>query len=188
MSVAFTLDPKEQATLGKLACLSIAEEFAGKSVELPDIEEGILTENLGCFVTLYRNGHLRGCIGSMIGTEPLYKNVLRMAKSAAFNDHRFPKLRAEEWNDVQVEISVLGPLSPCPDVNAIEIGRHGLYLVYGKHGGVFLPKVPVEQGWNLAQYLENLCLKAGVHREAWKEESAQILWYEALVFPVDKGM
>ncbi len=186
MSVEFSLNQQEQVILGKLACLAICEGLHIDHEPFPEVESGTLTEELGCFVTLNLNGRLRGCIGSIVGTEPLYKNVVRMAKAAAFDDHRFPKLNATEWNEVQVEISVLGPITACPDVNTIEIGRHGLVLAYGNSRGVFLPKVPVEQGWNLLQYMENLCHKAGVHKDTWKDAKAQIYWYETLVFVVDK--
>ncbi len=186
MSVDFSLDAKDRIILGNIACLAIGQEFAGEKEPLPEMSEGILTEKLGCFVTLYLNGNLRGCIGSIVGVEPLYKNVVRMAKAAAFEDHRFSKLSEEEWENTKMEISVLGPMTLCPDVNSIEVGKHGLMLTLGEKRGVFLPKVPVEQGWDRTAYLDNLCRKAGVPIGAWKHEDAQIHWYEALVFEVNR--
>ncbi len=186
MSIDFSLSPKDKILLGNIACLAIARELANSNEDIPEITEGILAENLGCFVTLYSDGNLRGCIGSIVGVEPLCKNVMRMAKAAAFEDHRFQKLTEEEWENVQMEISVLGPITPCPDINSIELGKHGLLLAYGEHRGVFLPKVPVEQGWDLTAYLENLSRKAGLPRDAWKSEQAKIFWYEALVFDVNR--
>ncbi len=186
MSVTFSLSDKEKKDLGKVACLAISASLAGKEVEVPSSMDGVLNEHLGSFVTLEKNGRLRGCIGTMIGQEPLYVNVARMAHAAAFNDHRFPPLTHDEWPNVDVSISVLGPLTPCPDANAVEIGRHGLLLKLGAKSGVFLPKVAEEQGWNLEAYLENLCYKAGLPSGSWKDSKAQIFWYEALVFDVEK--
>ena len=107
-----------------------------------------------------------------------------MAYSAAFKDPRFLPLTQAEWPNCNVEISVLSDSSRCEDLNQIEIGRHGLILRYQSHSGVFLPQVPVEQGWNREQYLDHLCLKAGVVPGTWKKPECQIDWYEAFVFNV----
>ncbi len=186
MSVTFSLSDDEQKDLGKIACFAISASLAGKGVEVPSKVEGILNEHLGSFVTLEKQGRLRGCIGTMIGQEPLYVNVARMAHAAAFNDHRFPPLTVDEWPNTDVSISVLGPLSPCPNVNEVKIGQHGLLLRLGNKSGVFLPKVAQEQGWNLEAYLENLCAKAGLPAGSWQKPDAQLYWYEALVFDVEK--
>ncbi len=190
MSVAFTISTKEKNALGSIACLAISQKLAGVEEGIPLMNKGVLAEELGCFVTLTKGGQLRGCIGSLVGREPLYINVARMAKAAAFEDHRFPQVTLEEWirkdNPIQVEISVLGPMQPCPNVEDIEIGRHGLLLVLGQRSGVFLPKVPVEQGWDLNAYLENLCRKAQLPAGSWKHPEATLYWYEALVFPVTR--
>ncbi len=190
MSVAFHISTKEKNALGSIACLAISQKLAGAEEGIPLMNKGVLAEELGCFVTLTKGGQLRGCIGSLVGREPLYVNVARMAKAAAFEDHRFPQITLEEWirkdNPIQVEISVLGPMQPCPNIEDIEIGRHGLLLVLGQRSGVFLPKVPVEQGWNLQAYLENLCRKAQLPVGSWEHPEATLYWYEALVFAVTR--
>ena len=88
---------------------------------------------------------------------------------------------------MELEISVLGPLTPCPDPQQVEVGRHGLLLTLQGRSGVFLPKVPVEQGWDLYAYLETLCRKASLPSESWKHPQAQLYWFESLVFLVDKA-
>lgn len=105
-----------------------------------------------------------------------------MARAAAFEDPRFPALDAAEWPHCSLHISVLGPLSPCPDPARIVIGRHGLLLRLGMRQGVFLPQVPVEQGWDLGQYLEHLCRKAGLPAGGWRDPQALLFWFESLVF------
>ena len=77
---------------------------------------------------------------------------------------------------------MLDELTPCPDPEAIEVGRHGLALQYLGHSGVFLPQVPVEQGWDRPTYLEHLCAKAGLPGGSWRAPGARLFWYEALVF------
>lgn len=187
MSVPFSLSAEEQRYLGHVAQCSIAGGLAGKQEqEIPEPPTDVVRQHLGSFVTLTLQGHLRGCIGTIVGREPLFSNVARMARAAAFGDSRFPPLTAQEWERVELEISVLGPLTPCPDPQAVEVGRHGLVLQMGGQSGVFLPKVPVEQGWDLPAYLENLCRKAGLPGGSWKHPAARLFWYEAFAFPVVK--
>jgi uncharacterized protein (TIGR00296 family) len=82
-----------------------------------------------------------------------------------------------------MDISVLDEPTPCPAPDAVEVGRHGLVLQCGGRSGVFLPQVPVEQGWDRQAYLDHLCLKAGLPPGTWRKQDAQLFWYEALVFP-----
>ena len=192
MSTHFSLTDQEKHTLCELARWGIVGGFAGKRPDGPDIPtppDGVLRENLGSFVTLKRAGRLRGCIGTIIPQEELYRNVARMGFASAFQDSRFQPLRPEELEDTEIEVSVLGPITPCPDPEQIEVGRHGLLLRLGGRSGVFLPKVPVEQGWDRLAYLENLCRKAGLPGGSWKDPKAQLFWYEALVFSAkDSGI
>lgn len=192
MALSFNLDEEQKAFLGRQARLAIDTVFQGDAKARPlwpgpecaENHDGLpLSRDLGAFVTLTENGSLRGCIGTIVAHEPLYLNVWNMARAAAFNDPRFSPLTAREWPNVRIEISVLDQPVRCPDINKIEIGRDGLILAWRGKTGVFLPQVPVEQGWNLEEYLDNLCLKAGAPASAWREPDAVIYWYQALVFP-----
>lgn len=198
MAVSFSLDERERAWLSRLARQSIALAVGAEPVmpqvaslaealESPDApgrdEHPVLGRPLGAFVTITLGGNLRGCIGSIVGREPLEENVWRMARAAALEDPRFPPLTAREWARADVEISVLDELTPCPEPARIEVGRHGLALQYAGRTGVFLPQVPVEQGWDREAYLENLCRKAGVPQGSWRLPQARLFWYEAQVFP-----
>ena len=160
MSIAFSLSDTEKQFLSHQARMSIEAGLAGKSVtDAPRppagqfAPESALWRTLGAFVTLNMGERLRGCIGSIVGREPLYATVWHMAQAAAFADPRFPELTLPEWPHVALDISVLDELSPCPGPDAVEVGRHGLVLVYEGHSGVFLPQVPVEQGWDRLAYL-----------------------------------
>ena len=143
-------------------------------------EGSVLRQELGAFVTLKINGRLRGCIGYIVGRGPLYLTVVRMAQAAAFEDHRFTPLTLDELGRVDIEISVLSPITPCPDPEAIEIGRHGLIISKNGRQGLLLPQVPVEWGWDRLTFLDQLCAKAGLKAGDWKQ-GAELHWFEAVV-------
>ena len=187
MALSFTVNAKDQHRLGELARGVIAAAFSPSGEgfpPLPSDASALLRAPLGAFVTLHLQGRLRGCIGNMISEAPLWDTVARMARAAAFTDPRFPPLSPGEWPEVELEISVLGPLSLCPDPDKIEIGRHGLLLTRQGRSGVFLPQVPVEQGWDLPRYLEQLCGKANLPPGSWKGGDARLFWFESVVFSV----
>ena len=198
MGLSFNLNEPERAWLSRLARTSIAlavgaePELSGATVladalrdpAAPDRKQhAVLTRPLGSFVTITLGGNLRGCIGTIVGREPLEENVWRMARAAALEDPRFPPLTAREWERAALDISVLDELTACPDPQRIVVGRHGVALQYGGRSGVFLPQVPVEQGWDRETYLDHLCLKAGVPVGSWRLPGAHLYWYEAQVFP-----
>ncbi len=154
------------------------QEHDDAAVPVPP--EGVLHQPMGAFVTLHKNGSLRGCIGAMIGEKPLYLTVARMARAAAFEDHRFSPVRVEELGEITFDISVLSPLTPCPGPQAIIPGKHGVLLQARGRSAVFLPQVATEQGWSVADMLQNLCRKAGLPLDAWQDPDARLWWYEAL--------
>jgi AmmeMemoRadiSam system protein A len=142
----------------------------------------ILTQNRGVFVTLRREKKLRGCVGRLETADPLEKTVRLMASEAAFGDLRFSPLTGEEFPQCTLQISVLSPLSLCEDVASIQLGVHGLYLTFQWKSGVLLPQVPLEEGWDLDEYLKNICLKAGLGPQAYRERGAKLYTFTALVF------
>ncbi len=144
-----------------------------------------LKEPGAAFVTLKKHGELRGCIGHMEPTDPLWQMIRDRAIDAAVHDSRFPQVRAEELKDISIEISVLSPRVEAKDpLKDIVIGRDGVWLELGYRRGVFLPQVPVEQGWEtVEEYLDHLCQKAGVYQAGcWKSPEARIMRFSALVF------
>ncbi len=144
-----------------------------------------LTEPGAAFVTLRKHGRLRGCIGHMEPSDPLWKMIRDRAINAAVHDGRFEKVTAAELADIQVEISVLTPRVDVKDpLSEIEIGRDGVWMQLGMNRGVFLPQVPVEQGWDSVDiYLDHLCRKAHVPQPGcWKSPEAKIQRFTALVF------
>lgn len=135
----------------------------------------------GAFVTLRKKGELRGCIGQMTPAGPLRRVVGAMAFAAAFEDPRFPKVRANELKDIEVEVSVLTPFREVPSAAAVVPGRDGVLLQKGRSSAVFLPQVATEEGWDRNELLDNLCLKAGLPRGCW-QTGAKISTFQAEIF------
>jgi MEMO1 family protein len=170
----------------KKALLSFAREtlsrfFLTDTIPLARGFNPNLQQPRGVFVTLKKKGELRGCIGRIIGDEPLGKLVGAMAIQAAFNDKRFRPLTAEELNDTDIEISVLTPMKRVAGPVDIVVGRDGVLLSKNGRSAVFLPQVATEQGWNREELLDNLCLKAGLAAGSWKKET-QLSTFQAVVF------
>ncbi len=142
-----------------------------------------LRKNMGAFVTLSmkQNHRLRGCIGEIQPYRPLWKAVLGRAVDAAFRDPRFLPLTAQEFADVEIEISALTPAVPVASWHDIVIGRHGMTLTKNGRSAVFLPQVAPEQGWDIEETLTNLAMKAGLPPDAWRE-GASFTVFEAIVF------
>jgi len=176
---------EEEQTLLRLARVTLTEwvERGSKKVDLSSFDlTPPLRRKLGAFVTLHSHGELRGCIGYVEPIKSLYETVMDNARHAATEDSRFPPVTKKELRDIDIEISVLSPMRKIAAVNEIVIGKHGLMLKKGLFNqGIFLPQVPVEQGWNLDQYLEGICRKAGLPQGAWKE-GAELSVFTAQVF------
>lgn len=140
----------------------------------------------GAFVTVNMDGDLRGCIGQPGGDRLLAEVVAECAVAAATEDPRFPPLSAGELARVQLEISVLGPITAVNDLTEIEVGRHGLIAEQGFRRGLLLPQVATERGWGRETFLSHTCLKAGLRSDAWKS-GATFFRFEAEVFGEEPG-
>lgn len=135
-------------------------------------------QHSGVFVSLYRQGQLRGCIGTLGATAAFEEAVGEAAVAACSADPRFPPLSATELPDLEIEISILGVIERVTDVETIEIGRHGLIVEAGFRRGLLLPQVATEWNWTREQFLARTCEKAGLYRDAWKS-GAMISRFEA---------
>ena len=168
------------------ALLDLARRAISSAViekRIPDFPPypAALSEPSGAFVTLHRDGQLRGCVGQVESPDSLADTVARAAINAALHDSRFPAVEAEEVESLEIEISVLSPPEPIAP-GAILVGRHGLLIVEGEHRGLLLPQVATERQWSLQRFLEETCAKAGLPRDAWREPSTRVLAFTAEVF------
>ncbi len=180
---SFSLTDQEKDYLNTLARTAIRMRlFPELGERLAPPFNDTLRQHCGAFVTLKKRGRLRGCIGHVVGDRPLWETISRMAQSAAFGDPRFPPVTAAEYDDLDLEISILSPLEECPDPGMVQVGRHGLVVRKGAHSGLLLPQVPVEWKWDRETFLAHTCLKAGLPETAWQDPDATLLWFQAVVF------
>jgi len=167
----------------------VIEEFV-KNSNIPNSNlEGPFNENQGAFVTIhtYPNHDLRGCIGIPIPVMSLNDAIIEGAKSAT-RDPRFPPLEEHELNNIIIEVTILTKPEiikvdqPQDYLKEIEIGRDGLIVEQGFFKGLLLPQVPVEQGWDIEEFLSHTCMKAGLMPDAWYDEDTKILKFSGQVF------
>jgi AmmeMemoRadiSam system protein A len=182
MNTKQSLRKEERVFLLNLARSVISAKASGESFEPDSIESEILNTDCGAFVTLNSNNELRGCIGYVEGIMPLQKAVCEMAEAAAFDDPRFPAVKKDEVDDLEIEISVLSPLQEINDISEIEVGVHGLIVQQTFYKGLLLPQVAVEYGWDRESFLEHTCVKAGLSKNAWKDEASTIKIFSAEIF------
>jgi AmmeMemoRadiSam system protein A len=141
----------------------------GKRLDLTPPTEH-LAEMRGAFTTLREQGRLRGCIGYVVPTHPLYRTVAETAQAAAFDDPRFAPVMASEAPLLNVEISILSPLRPVRPEEVV-VGVHGLVISKMSRRGLLLPQVPVAWGWDRETFLAQVCQKAGLPLDAWMQDT-----------------
>ncbi|MDQ7031946.1 MAG: AmmeMemoRadiSam system protein A [Desulfonauticus sp.] len=178
----FHLSQEEKDYLKKIARLSMIEELSGKKINYPPPVSKKLTSSLGAFVTLKKNGDLRGCIGQVIAQDPLWKTIIAMAKEAAFKDPRFSPVQLEELEELEIEISILSPLEKVTNLEQVEPGKHGLLIRKGFYSGLLLPQVATEWGWDRKTFLEQTCFKAGLDKDCYLDKDVEIYFFQAEVF------
>ncbi|HLO30758.1 MAG TPA: AmmeMemoRadiSam system protein A [Anaerolineales bacterium] len=181
---------EEQKVLLRLAREAL--ECGVKEKKLPLLDQSTLTLSLreqgASFVTLTIRGQLRGCIGALEPSQPLAEDVREHAVAAALKDPRFPPVREEELDRIQIEVSRLTHPVPleyestndllsklCPHVDGV-ILREGPY-----RRATFLPQV-WEKIPEPAEFLSNLCYKMGVEPELWRRKHLDVLTYQVEEF------
>lgn len=182
-------NPQDQEALLARARSAILNALAKTDTEHIRIETSppLLTAHRGCFVSLHLRGRLRGCIGNIEPMGPLADAVSRNACRAAFTDPRFPAVTSDELADIQIEISVLTEPRQLEFTDAEDLkgklipGTHGVILSRGGRSAVFLPQV-WDQLPDKERFLENLCIKCGLSKHAWKEPGTRVSVYEAEYF------
>ena len=176
------LSDQDKIHLLMLARKTITERLGASEPEIPDYSSAVMMEKRGGFVTLKKNGRLRGCIGYIEAVKPLEETIREMALSAAFNDYRFPKLERAEIDLLEIEISVLSPIREISDPSIIEVGVHGLIITRGMNRGLLLPQVAKEWKWDRETFLAQTCVKAGLPEDMWSREGTKIEIFSADVF------
>jgi len=182
---------QEGTELVRLARTSVEAYIKNKKIS--SIEKNS-NKKAGVFVTLYyinktnNEKNLRGCIGYVFPRQNIYHSVFDAAINAATEDPRFIAINEKELDDVIFEVSVLTKPSLIQldntdvSLSKVVIGRDGLMLESRNGSGLLLPQVPVEQKWNVRDYLSNLCYKAGAPSDAWLLPDSKLYTFCSLIF------
>ena len=179
----FTLSDGDKKQLKEIALGSIKDLLDGKPIAKNSIlsPQSPLKQKCGAFVSLHKQGHLRGCIGHFGEDYPLHEMVAEMARAAAFEDPRFMPVTREELDDIDIEISVLTPMRRIQSLDEFELHRHGIYIRKGFRSGTFLPQVADEVKWTKEEFVGHCSQdKAGIGWDGWRD--AELYVYEAIVF------
>jgi AmmeMemoRadiSam system protein B/AmmeMemoRadiSam system protein A len=181
------LTEKEKLQLLSYARHLIAKQLRRRGADFEFAPTPAMKQTMGAFVTLHKHGKLRGCIGEIFPRRALHAAIAEQALNAAFHDPRFPKLREDELDDVDIEISALTAPHSVRSYKEIEVGKHGIVLSKGISSAVFLPQVAPEEGWDLSTTLTHLVMKAGLGPDDWKT-GCQFQVFEAIVFSEKQGL
>ena len=164
-----------------LARAAIVSAIGYSSLGEPNPEPVCFSLHRGVFVTLEVNGKLHGCIGVIEPRDTLKQSIAHCARSAALDDPRFPALRADEIHALQIEISVLSPISQI-DPKDVEIGKHGVVIATEDRRGLLLPQVATEHHLSREEFLEETCRKAGLPRNAWRDPLTKVFAFTCEIF------
>ena len=183
------LSDSDGVFLVKTARMAVTEFLSnGKRIKLESEDEKKFSFNAGVFVTLNDANGLRGCIGFPMPDKKLSHGIIDAAIAAATEDPRFSPVKINELNGIVFEVTVLTPpveitvTDPMEYLEKIKVGRDGLIIRNSFSSGLLLPQVPVEYGWNVEEFLQHTCEKAGLARDTWKNESVKIEKFEGIIF------
>lgn len=174
----------ERALLLRLAREEIRATVTGSTTPGPD--DGELSDALralhGAFVTLTVGDDLRGCVGTLDFSEPLWANVLAAAASAATRDPRFYPVEPDELDAIRVEVTVLEPPVELADKAAFDPQVHGIIVERRGRRALLLPQVAQRYGWDAGRTLAAVCEKAGLAPDAWRAPDARLSVFLATSF------
>ena len=183
------LSDSDGVLLIKIARMAVTEFLSnGKRMKLESEDEKKFSFNSGVFVTLNNADGLRGCIGFPMPDKKLSHGIIDAAIAAATEDPRFSPVKSNELNDIVFEVTVLTPpveitvTDPIEYLEKIKVGRDGLIIRNSFSSGLLLPQVPIEYGWNVEEFLQHTCEKAGLKKDAWKNEKVKIEKFEGIVY------
>ncbi len=177
----FALTDEEKQMLKDIALTSIKDSLDRKRIVEPTTLTETLKQKCGAFVSLHKQGRLRGCIGHFGEDVPLHEIVAEMARAAAFEDPRFMPVTKDELDDIDIEISVLTPMRRIQSLDEFQLHKHGIYIKKGYRSGTFLPQVADEVNWTKEEFVGHCAQdKAGIGWDGWRD--AELYVYEAIVF------
>ena len=180
------ISSEEGALAVTLARKVLQEKIGGEKLAEIAIP-AVFHEKRGVFVTLTRNGQLRGCIGYPSPVLSIFEAISRAALSAAREDSRFPPVGADELPKISIEVTVLTPpvlitSPPASRPEAVTVGKHGLIIAGHGTSGLLLPQVAIEYQWDARTFLDQVCMKAGLPPGTWRRNDTELYTFEGQVF------
>ena len=167
------LSEAERRAILELARQAVLEAVCHNRAVDPIPQEGVFERRCGVFVTLHVRKKLHGCIGMIEPREKLGASIVKCSVSAALEDPRFSRMRPEEAQEAEIEVSLLSPLEKIR-LEEIVIGKHGLVVENGPRRGLLLPQVAVEHSLDREAFLRETCRKAGLPGEAWQNPETRL--------------
>jgi AmmeMemoRadiSam system protein A len=134
---------------------------------------------------LFKQGELRGCIGTCAPAHSLCETVIEMTEAAATRDPRVKPIRADELDTIHIDISVLSQLERSEDPLTLVVGQHGLHIQHERKRAVLLPQVAVEHDWDLQTFLQQTCVKANLPKDAWRWPETVVSSFTTLIIEED---
>lgn len=182
MGYSFTLTDDEKRELLRIARATLKEFLISGRMPPGAPHRASLVAPAGTFVSLHAGEKLRGCVGTVADSTPLYRAIQEMAIAAANRDPRFEPVTLEELSLLTIEVSVLGERCRVTSAEEIQVGKHGICLSLSGRRGLLLPQVATEHGWDAMTFLHRTCEKAGVGLDAWRDPDAVVEVFTAQVF------
>lgn len=188
----FTITDAEGEYMVKLARATIEAELGLRDAPVTGDAPKVMQQTCGVFVTLNKTGaeghSLRGCIGYPYPVKRLLDALTESASNAAFDDPRFPPVKASEMGRIVVEVSVLTPpekvkvKSPKEYPGSVRVGTDGLIMSRVGRRGLLLPQVATDWEWDPEEFLSQCCIKAGLPPDAWMVEGTEVQRFQAIIF------
>jgi len=182
------LSDSDGVELVKIARKAVTELLENNLKISEDVFNSKFNFTSGVFVTLNKQGSLRGCIGYPLPVKKLSEGLIDAAISAATHDTRFNPVTVNELDKIIFEVTVLTPPveikveKSSEYLKEIKVGRDGLIIENENKSGLLLPQVPTEYGWNTKEFLEHVCQKAGLVKNAWKNSDTKISKFQGVIF------
>lgn len=176
---------EQHQVLLKVARAAIRGTLSGSKPPAPDAQQqsDAIRQSAGCFVSLHdlESHRLRGCVGRLESRAPLIVTVHESAINV-LSDPRFTHdpVKADQLAGLDLELTVLSPMTPAVDCLGFDPARHGIFLTIGGRGGCFLPQVARDTGWGREQLLDRLCTeKLSIPAQSWKQPAARLHTFTA---------
>ena len=188
MNQEFELTDTEGEVMVKMARNTVKKYLETNVKDIDNEFNSKFTTKAGAFVTINKQNSLRGCIGYPLPIKKLSNAIIDAAIAAATEDPRFPPINVDEIDQIIFEVTVL---SPPAEINVenyqdylsmIKVGRDGLIVESNYKSGLLLPQVPIEYKWNVKEFLEHTCEKAGLDKHAWMDNDTKISKFEGIIF------